>query len=92
MMEELKKDRNSKKEEVKNLLLSKEKKMAEAEKRIRDKESQVGSELKKNKVLNDQLEKELNEMNSRLERIERKEKDAEAGGKVSAALADGEAA
>jgi hypothetical protein len=31
--------------------------MAEAEKRIRDKESQVGSELKKNRVLNEQLEK-----------------------------------
>ena len=63
------------KAEHEKVILSKEKKMAEAEKRIRDKESQVGSELKKNKVLNDQLEKELNEMNSRLERIERKEKE-----------------
>ncbi len=65
------------KAEHEKVILSKEKKMAEAEKRIRDKESQVGSELKKNKVLNDQLEKELNEMNSRLERIERKEKETD---------------
>lgn len=65
------------KAEHEKVILSKEKKMAEAEKRIRDKESQVGSELKKNKVLNDQLEKELNGMNSRLERIERKEKETD---------------
>ena len=65
------------KAEHEKVILSKEKKMAEAEKRIRDKESQLSSELKKNKVLNDQLEKELNEMNSRLERIERKEKETD---------------
>jgi ribonuclease Y len=65
------------KAEHEKVILSKEKKMAEAEKRIRDKESQVGSELKKNKLLNDQLEKELNGMNSRLERIERKEKETD---------------
>ncbi len=65
------------KAEHEKVILSKEKKMVEAEKRIRDKESQVGSELKKNKMLNDQLEKELNEMNSRLERIERKEKETD---------------
>ena len=65
------------KAEHEKVILSKEKKMAEAEKRIRDKESQLSSELKKNKVLNDQLEKELNEMNSRLERIERKEQETD---------------
>jgi len=51
--------------------------MAEAEKRILDKESQVGSELKKNRVLNEQLEKELKEIDGRIERIDRKEQEIE---------------
>lgn len=65
------------KAEHEKVILAKDKKMAEAEKRIRDKESQVGFELKKNRVLNEQLEKELKEIEGRIERIERKEQEIE---------------
>ena len=65
------------KAEHEKVILAKDKKMAEAEKRIRDKESQVGSELKKNRVLNEQLEKELKGIEGRIERIERKEQEIE---------------
>ena len=65
------------KAEHEKVILAKDKKMAEAEKRIRDKESQVGSELKKNRVLNEHLEKELKEFEGRIERIERKEQEIE---------------
>jgi ribonuclease Y len=63
------------KAEHEKVILAKDKKMAEAEKRIRDKESQAGSELKKNRVLNEQLGKELKEIEGRIERIERKEQE-----------------
>ena len=65
------------KAEHEKVILAKDKKMAEAEKRIRDKESQVGSELKKNRVLNEQLEKDLNQIEGRIERLERKEQEIE---------------
>ena len=65
------------KAEHEKVVLAKDKKMAEAEKRIRDKESQVGSDLKKNRVLNEQLEKEIKEIEGRIERIERKEQEIE---------------
>ena len=65
------------KAEHEKVILAKDKKMAEAEKRIRDKESQVGSELKKNRLLNEQLEKELKGIEGRIERIERKEQEIE---------------
>ena len=65
------------KAEHEKVILAKDKKMAEAEKRIRDKESEVGSDLKKNRVLNEQLEKELKEIEGRIERIERKEQEIE---------------
>ena len=65
------------KAEHEKVILAKDKKMAEAEKRIRDKESQVSSDLKKNRVLNEQLEKELKEIEGRIERIERKEQEIE---------------
>ena len=65
------------KAEHEKVILAKDKKMAEAEKRIRDKESQVGSDLKKNRVLNEQLEKEIKEIEGRIERIERKEQEIE---------------
>ena len=65
------------KAEHEKVILAKDKKMAETEKRIRDKESQVGSELIKNRVLNEQLEKELKEIEGRIERIERKEQEIE---------------
>ncbi|MDA1148857.1 MAG: ribonuclease Y [Bacteroidetes bacterium] len=65
------------KAEHEKVILAKDKKMAETEKRIRDKESEVSAELKKNKVLSDQLEKELGVIESRTERLERKEQELE---------------
>lgn len=65
------------KAEHEKVILAKDKKMAETEKRIRDKESQISAELKKNKVLSDQLEKELGVIESRTERLERKEQELE---------------
>lgn len=65
------------KAEHEKVILAKDKKMAETEKRIRDKESQVSAELKKNKVLSDQLEKELGVIEARTERLERKEQELE---------------
>ena len=65
------------KAEHEKVILAKDKKMAEAEKRIRDKESQVGSDLKKNRELNEQLEKEIKDIEGRIERIERKEQEIE---------------
>ena len=44
------------KSEHEKVILSRDKKMAEAEKRTRDKESQVSSELSKNKKLSQELE------------------------------------
>src|SRR6056297_1720797 len=50
------------KAEHEKVIISKDKKMGEAEKRTRDKESQVSSELAKNKKLNDQLQEKIKEV------------------------------
>ena len=47
------------KTEHEQVILSRDKKIAEAEKRTRDKESQVSSELAKNKKLNDEFDEKL---------------------------------
>ncbi|WP_445735727.1 ribonuclease Y [Mariniflexile sp.] len=57
------------------VILSRDKKMAEAEKRIRDKESQVSSELSKNAKLNQSLEDKIKDYNHRLEVMEKKQED-----------------
>lgn len=65
------------KAEHEKVILSKDKKIAEAEKRTRDKESQVSSELARNKKLNDQLETRLADLDQKQEFYERKQVELE---------------
>ena len=51
--------------------------MAEAEKRTRDKESQVSSELSKNKKLNQEIEAKLKDYDYRLDFVEKKKTEVE---------------
>jgi len=57
--------------------LSKDKKMAEAEKRIRDKESQVSNELAKAKKVNEEAEAKISEYNTKIENLEKKSQEVE---------------
>ncbi|WP_111307581.1 ribonuclease Y [Confluentibacter sediminis] len=61
------------KSEHEKVILSRDKQMAEAEKRTRDKESQVSSELNKSKTLNDNLEAKIKDYNHRLDILDKKE-------------------
>ena len=61
------------KAEHEKVILSRDKKMAEAEKRTRDKESQVSSELAKNKKLNQSLESKLQHNNELKEKLANRE-------------------
>ncbi|WP_298537290.1 ribonuclease Y [uncultured Algibacter sp.] len=61
------------KAEHEKVILSRDKKMAEAEKRTRDKESQISNELSKSKKLNDSLEGKVKDYNHRLDVIEKKQ-------------------
>lgn len=61
------------KEEHEKVINAKDKKIAEAEKRTRDKESQVSSELAINKKLSDQLEEKIKEVDYRSEFFEKKQ-------------------
>ena len=61
------------KSEHEKFILGREKKMSDVEKRIKDRESQVASELDRNKKLNRSLEQKANEYENKLERLERKE-------------------
>ncbi len=54
-------------------IVQKDKKIAEAEKRTRDKESQVSSELAQNKKLSDQLERQLQEVALKSELLDKKQ-------------------
>ncbi len=54
-------------------ILSKDKKLAEVEKRIRDKESQVSSELSKAKKINDDFEAKTLEYTLKVENLEKKQ-------------------
>ena len=58
-------------------ILAKDKRMAEVEKRIRDKESQVSSELSKAKKVNDDFEAKTNEYNAKIELLDRKNQEVE---------------
>ncbi len=62
------------KSEHEKVILSRDKKMAESEKRTRDKESQVSQELSKNKKLNAEIDTKINDYNHRLEVLEKKQK------------------
>ena len=57
------------KSEHEKVILSRDKKMAESEKRTRDKESQISSELAKNKKLNQSLESKLKNNNELSEKL-----------------------
>lgn len=63
------------KAEHEKVILSRDKKMAEAEKRTRDKESQISSELAKNKKLNSDLEGKLKDYDHRVQILERKQEE-----------------
>ncbi|MFC6877810.1 ribonuclease Y [Flavobacterium myungsuense] len=65
------------KSEHEQVILSRDKKMAEVEKRIRDKESLVSNELAKAKKINDDYEAKTNEYNSKIEILERKQHEVE---------------
>ena len=65
------------KAEHENVILSKDKKIAEAEKRTKDKESQVSNELAKSKKLNQDLEAKLEEYNQRVEAFEKKQQEVD---------------
>ena len=65
------------KSEHEKVILGRDKKMADAEKRIRDKESQVSSELSRNKNLNKDLEDKVADYNHRNEVLEKKQEEVE---------------
>ena len=55
------------KAEHEKVIIGKDKKIAESEKRTRDKESQISNELAKNKKLSDQLEEKIKEVDYKSE-------------------------
>ncbi|MFD2727701.1 ribonuclease Y [Hyunsoonleella rubra] len=61
------------KAEHEKVILARDKKMAEAEKRTRDKESQISQELAKNKKLNGNLENKIKDYDHRLDVLEKKQ-------------------
>src|SRR5690554_3310173 len=63
------------KAEHEQVILSRDKKIAEAEKRTRDKESQISNELAKNKKLNDEIEAKIADYTHRLEALEKKQEE-----------------
>jgi len=65
------------KAEHEKVIIGKDKKIAEAEKRIRDKESQISSELSKSKNLNEELEEKIREVTHRQEYFEKKHAELE---------------
>jgi ribonuclease Y len=65
------------KAEHEKVIITKDKKMAEAEKRTREKESQVSSELAKNKNTNKQLEAKLKDVEHKAEFYEKKKSEVE---------------
>lgn len=60
------------KAEHEKVILSRDKKMAEAEKRTRDKESQVSNELARSKKINQELEDKIKDYDFKLEFLEKK--------------------
>jgi len=65
------------KSEHEKVILSRDKKMAEAEKRTRDKESQVSNELAKAKKASQSLDDKIKDYNFRLEFLEKKKEEVE---------------
>jgi len=65
------------KSEHEQVILNREKKMAEAEKRTRDKESQVSNELGKTKKLNEEIDKKIVDYDNRLGALEKKQEEVD---------------
>ncbi|WP_455169949.1 Rnase Y domain-containing protein, partial [Aegicerativicinus sediminis] len=65
------------KAEHEKVILARDKKMAEAEKRTRDKESQVSNELAKSKKANQELDAKIKDYDFRLDLIEKKKDEIE---------------
>ncbi|RZJ30088.1 MAG: ribonuclease Y [Flavobacterium sp.] len=65
------------KAEHEQVILGRDKKIAEIEKRTRDKESQVSSELAKAKKINDDFEAKTAEYNNKIEVLDRKHQEVE---------------
>ncbi len=65
------------KSEHEQVILGREQKMNEVEKRIRDKESQTSNELSKTKKLNDDLEAKAKDYDSKLESLTKKQVDVD---------------
>jgi len=63
------------KAEHEKVIMSRDKKMADAEKRTKDKESQVSSELSKNKKLNKEIEDKVKDYNYRNEFLDKKQEE-----------------
>ncbi len=65
------------KAEHEQVILGRDKKVAEVEKRVRDKESQVSNELAKAKKVNDEFEAKANEYNSKIEMLDKKQQEVD---------------
>ncbi len=65
------------KAEHEQVILSRDRKVAEVEKRVRDKESLVSNELSKAKKINDDYEAKTNEYESKTEILEKKQQEVE---------------
>ncbi|WP_396601399.1 ribonuclease Y [Algibacter sp. R77976] len=65
------------KSEHEKVILSRDKKMAEAEKRTRDKESQVSNEVARNKKLNESIERKIKDYNHRLDVLDKKQEEVD---------------
>ena len=65
------------KSEHEQVILARDKKVAEVEKRVRDKESQVSSELSKAKKINDDFEAKKAEFQAKIEVLEKKQVEVE---------------
>ena len=65
------------KSEHEKVILNRDRKMAEAEKRTRDKESQVSNELARNKKINTQIEEKTKDYDNRLDFLEKKQSEVE---------------
>ncbi|WP_136467244.1 ribonuclease Y [Flagellimonas onchidii] len=65
------------KAEHEKVIINKDKKIAEAEKRTRDKESQISNELSKNKKLNEKLELRIKEVTHKSEVLDKKQSETE---------------
>ncbi len=65
------------KAEHEKVIVNKDKKISESEKRTRDKESQVSSELARNKKLNDQVESKIKDLDHKVELYDKKQSELE---------------